>query len=91
MESNTDYDWRRLPQLKDKYVSRVFKGMDTGFPMSDASDHFITDIEIFWFLRIDEDIAIDMFGFSSWKGFYWTLEALIRVSLELENKLANKY
>tara|TARA_R110002110_G_scaffold415850_1_gene657995 strand:+ start:24979 stop:25269 length:291 start_codon:yes stop_codon:yes gene_type:complete len=76
------YDWRALPQLKDKYVNNVFNAIEIGFPIKDASDHFITQIELFWFLRIDEDIASDMLLFSK----YWKLEPLIRLSIELNNE-----
>jgi hypothetical protein len=77
-----NYDWRNLPQLKDKYVQSVFTGLEIGFNISEASDHFITQIELFWFLKIDEDIAIDMLIFSG----SWGLESLIRLSVELDNE-----
>jgi len=83
------YDWRNLPQLKDKYVLNVFNGIEIGFDISEASDHFITQIELFWFLKIDEDIATEMLMFST----DWKLEPLIRLSLELDNesKWLSKY
>lgn len=76
------YDWRVLPQLKDKYVANVFNGLEIGFSISDASDHFITQIELFWFLKIDEDIATDMLMHST----SWDLEPLIKLSVELNNE-----
>ena len=88
-----DYDWRNLPQLKDKYVLNVFNGIEIGFDINEASDHFITQIELFWFLKIDEDIATEMLMYST----DWGLEPLIRLSLELDNeskwlsKLTNIY
>lgn len=83
------YDWRRLPQLKDKYVANVFNGLDIGFSINDASDHFINQIELFWFLMIDEDIATEMLMFS----VHWGLEPLVRLSVELGNeaKWMSKY
>ena len=76
------YDWRRLPQLKDKYTKSVFNGLEIGFPINDASDHFITQIELFWFLMIDEDVATEMLLHS----VTWSLEPLIRLSIELNNE-----
>lgn len=76
------YDWRNLPQLKDEYVKRVFNGLETGFDITEASDHFITSIELFWFLKIDEDIATEMLMHS----VFWSLESLIRLSIELNNE-----
>ena len=77
----SDYDWRELPQLKGKYVESVFNQLGNNFPISEASDHFITTIERFWFLKIDEEIAIDMLI----HGHSWSLKQLIRVSQELDN------
>ena len=68
------YDWRELPQLKNNYVSDVFNNLEIGFEMCEASDHFITLIEKFWFLKIDEEIAVDMLIVSE----DWKLEPLIR-------------
>lgn len=78
-----NYDWRVLPQLKDKYVNSVFECLEMGFPIEDASDHFITDIERFWFLKIDEEIAVEMLA------NYQTgdLNQLILVSLTLGNEI----
>ena len=76
------YDWRVLPQLKDKYVKSVFEKLEIGFPMNEASDHFITDIERFWFLKIDEEVAVDMMIAAN----YWGLNTLMRVSIELDNE-----
>ena len=76
------YDWRALPQLKEKYVENVFNGLDIGFDIREASDHFITQIELFWFLKIDEEIAIEMLVRSN----DWLLEPLMRLSIELNNE-----
>jgi hypothetical protein len=83
------YDWRVLPQLKKKYVKSVFDELETGFQMSDASDHFITDIERFWFLKIDEAVAVDMIICEQ----HYDLNKLIRISQELDNetKWRNSY
>ena len=77
-----NYDWRALPQLKNKYVKRVFEATEQGFPIEEASDHFITDIERFWFLKIDEDIAVEMLIHDQ----YNDLNQLILVSLTLGNE-----
>lgn len=53
------YDWRALPQLRDKYVASVFAQIED-FPIDEASDHYITNIELFWHMKIDEHIAVDM-------------------------------
>ena len=82
MSELKNYDWRELPQLKDKYVESVFNKLEIGFPMNEASDHFITKIERFWFLKIDEEVAIDMLI----HGHSWHLKQLIRVSQELDNE-----
>jgi len=75
------YDWRLLPVFKDEYVTRVFNELEMGFPIDEASDHFICEIERFWFLRISEDLCIDMLIHSG----FWDLSSLIRLSLEIGN------
>lgn len=88
-KSPSKYDWRVLPQLKDKYVKSVFDQLEIGFPMSEASDHFITDIERFWFLKIDECVAVSMIIGSDSRD----LNKLILVSelLDNENKWRSGY
>ena len=85
----SEYDWRVLPQLKDKYVKSVFDQLEKNFPINEASDHFITDIERFWFLKIDESVAVEMII----REQYYNLNDLINVSLHLgnEDKWRNSY
>lgn len=82
-----EYDWRVLPVLKDRYVKSVFHQVED-FPMSSASDHYITSIERFWFLKIDEEIAVDMILHDQ----YHDLNVLIQVSLVLgHEKKSNEW
>tara|TARA_Y100000310_G_C20474754_1_gene711852 strand:+ start:442 stop:708 length:267 start_codon:yes stop_codon:yes gene_type:complete len=78
----SNYDWRALPQLKDKYVKSVFDELGMGFPINEASDHFITKIERFWFLKIDKEIAIEMM----WANQGDNLNVLMLVSETLDNE-----
>ena len=75
------YDWRGLAELKAKYVSNVFKALEFNFLIDEASEHFIIDIEAFWVLKIDEDVAIDMLL----NSYDWNLDHLIAVSKHLDN------
>ena len=79
---NSEKDWRVLPQLKELYVKNVWEKLENGFPMGEASDHYIAKIERFWFLKIDEEIAIQMLL----TGQASDLRHLIAVSLALDNE-----
>ena len=85
----SEYDWRVLPLLKDKYVKSVFDQLEMNFTINEASDHFITGIERFWFLKIDESVAVEMII----REQYHNLNDLINVSLHLgnEDKWRNSY
>lgn len=76
------YDWRRLTVFKNNYVNRVFNTLND-YPINEASDDYITKIELFWHLFIDEDIAIYMLGIIDPD---WKLHHLIDVSIHLDNE-----
>jgi len=52
-------DWRLLPQIKNEYVSSVF-GEVFDFPMNEASDHVVLDIERLFYFRINKEDAINL-------------------------------